>query len=84
MKPVERQELGRVLERLGQELAERHKQSARSDQPWQVQPVLKRHVAGHLADSLLKGKIADSDLRLLRGGLRLRSSLFHLHGHQAG
>ncbi|MEK3834787.1 response regulator [Paenibacillus sp. FSL R7-0128] len=66
MKPVERQELGRVLERLRQELAERHTQSARSDQPWQAQPVLKRHVAGHLADSLLKGKTADSDLRLLR------------------
>lgn len=66
MKPVERQELGRVLERLGRELAERHTQNARNGQPWQVQPVLKRHVAGHLADSLLKGKTEDSDLRLLR------------------
>lgn len=66
MKPVERQELGRVLERLGRELAERKALPARRDEPWQVQPVLKRHVAGHLIESLLKGKTEDSDLQLLR------------------
>lgn len=66
MKPVEREELGRVLERLGRELAERQALPARKEEPWQVQPVLKRHVAGHLIESLLKGRTQGSDLQLLR------------------
>ncbi|QUL56888.1 response regulator [Paenibacillus tritici] len=66
MKPVEREELGRVLERLGRELAERKAQPVRNEEPWQVQPLLKRHVAAHLTESLLKGKTKDSDLELLR------------------
>lgn len=66
MKPVERQELSRVLERLGRELAERKVTPVLKNEPWQVQPVLKRHVAGHLIESLLKGKTEESDLQLLR------------------
>ncbi|WP_379133984.1 response regulator [Paenibacillus sp. sgz500958] len=62
-KPVEREELGRVLEKLKLEIAER--QAKPSQASWGAQPTVRRHVTEHLIESLLKGKTDENELKLL-------------------
>ncbi|MGK9253396.1 response regulator [Paenibacillus humicus] len=64
MKPVEREELSQVLERLKAEV-ERRRKSARSETGWDAQPAVRRHMTEHLAESLLSGRVDESELRLL-------------------
>jgi len=64
MKPVEREELGRVLGRLKLEIQQRRVKPAQGA-AWGAQPAVRRHVTEHLIESLLKGKTDESELKLL-------------------
>jgi two-component system, response regulator YesN len=63
-KPVEREELGRVLEKLRLEIEQRQAKPLQSG-AWGAQPTIRRHVTEHLVESLLKGKTDESELKLL-------------------
>ena len=63
-KPVEREELGRVLEKLKLEIGKRLVKPE-PETAWGTQPTVRRHVTEHLVESLLKGKMNESEIKLL-------------------
>ncbi|QJC53153.1 response regulator [Paenibacillus albicereus] len=65
MKPVEREELARVLDRIGEELRTRRGAERRAEAGWQARPEMRRHLAGHVAEALLAGRIGPGELELL-------------------
>ncbi|MCL6604392.1 MAG: response regulator [Paenibacillus sp.] len=63
-KPIEREELARVLEKLKLEIHKRQIKP-KPDTSWGAQPTVRRHLTEHLIESLLKGKMDESEIKLL-------------------
>lgn len=64
-KPIEREELSRVLQKLNLEIKQRES-GMKTGFEWGAQPTVRRHVTEHLIESLMKGKVDEGEIKLLR------------------